>query len=48
MTGFLLMPIASGGGAHLPRQADVSPDRDHLGRIFNNQARLPTCWCRVW
>lgn len=28
------------GGANLPRQADVFPDRDHFGRIFFNQARL--------
>ena len=27
------------GGANLPRQADVFPDRDHFGRIFYNQAR---------
>lgn len=26
------------GGANLPRQADVFPDRDHFGRIFYNQA----------
>ena len=26
------------GGANLPRQADVFPDRDHFGRIFFNQA----------
>ena len=35
------------GGANLPRQADVFPDRDHFGRIFYNQARLPACWFRV-
>ena len=28
------------GGAFLPLQADVFPDRDHFGRIFYNQARL--------
>ncbi|CAD7701972.1 unnamed protein product [Ostreobium quekettii] len=28
------------GGANLPRQADVFPDRDHFGRIFYNQARM--------
>ena len=33
------MSIVSGGGANLPRQAKVSPDRDHFGRIFYNQAR---------
>ncbi len=31
------------GGANLPRQADVFPDRDHFGRIFYNQARLAAC-----
>ena len=28
------------GGANLPYQADVFPDRDHFGRIFFNQARM--------
>jgi acetyl-CoA carboxylase carboxyltransferase component len=28
------------GGAYLPRQAEVFPDRDHFGRIFYNQARM--------
>src|SRR5437588_5466595 len=28
------------GGAYLPLQADVFPDRDHFGRIFYNQARM--------
>jgi acetyl-CoA carboxylase carboxyltransferase component len=28
------------GGAFLPLQAEVFPDRDHFGRIFFNQARL--------
>ncbi|KAG5463530.1 MAG: carboxyl transferase, partial [Olpidium bornovanus] len=28
------------GGANLPRQADVFPDRDHFGRIFYNQATM--------
>ena len=35
------------GGANLPRQADVFPDRDHFGRIFYNQARLPACCFRA-
>uniref|UniRef100_W5MZZ6 methylcrotonoyl-CoA carboxylase n=1 Tax=Lepisosteus oculatus TaxID=7918 RepID=W5MZZ6_LEPOC len=35
----LMFPVDS-GGANLPRQADVFPDRDHFGRIFYNQARL--------
>jgi acetyl-CoA carboxylase carboxyltransferase component len=28
------------GGAFLPLQAEVFPDRDHFGRIFYNQARM--------
>ena len=28
------------GGANLPRQAEVFPDREHFGRIFYNQANL--------
>ncbi len=28
------------GGAYLPAQDEVFPDRDHFGRIFFNQARL--------
>ena len=28
------------GGAFLPRQAEVFPDRDHFGRIFFNQANM--------
>jgi acetyl-CoA carboxylase carboxyltransferase component len=28
------------GGAFLPMQADVFPDREHFGRIFFNQARM--------
>lgn len=36
---FLTLTVDS-GGANLPRQADVFPDRDHFGRIFFNQARL--------
>ena len=28
------------GGANLPRQDAVFPDRDHFGRIFYNQAKL--------
>ena len=37
---FLLTPLVDSGGANLPRQADVFPDREHFGRIFYNQARL--------
>ena len=32
--------LVDSGGAFLPRQADVFPDRDHFGRIFFNQARM--------
>lgn len=35
-----LSPSVDSGGANLPRQAEVFPDRDHFGRIFYNQARL--------
>ncbi|XP_055488154.1 methylcrotonoyl-CoA carboxylase beta chain, mitochondrial [Leucoraja erinacea] len=30
--------LVDSGGANLPRQADVFPDREHFGRIFYNQA----------
>ena len=32
--------LVDSGGAFLPLQAEVFPDRDHFGRIFANQARL--------
>ena len=32
--------LVDSGGAFLPFQADVFPDRDHFGRIFYNQARM--------
>ncbi|ENI4485560.1 methylcrotonoyl-CoA carboxylase [Vibrio fluvialis] len=32
--------LVDSGGANLPHQADVFPDRDHFGRIFYNQARM--------
>lgn len=32
--------MVDSGGANLPNQADVFPDRDHFGRIFYNQARM--------
>jgi 3-methylcrotonyl-CoA carboxylase beta subunit len=28
------------GGANLPTQDEVFPDRDHFGRIFFNQANM--------
>ncbi len=40
------------GGAFLPRQDDVFPDREHFGRIFYNQANMSAAgipqvcrWC---
>jgi 3-methylcrotonyl-CoA carboxylase beta subunit len=32
--------LVESGGAFLPRQDEVFPDRDHFGRIFFNQANL--------
>jgi acetyl-CoA carboxylase carboxyltransferase component len=32
--------LVDSGGAFLPLQAEVFPDRDHFGRIFYNQAQL--------
>jgi len=32
--------LVDSGGANLPTQDDVFPDRDHFGRIFFNQANL--------
>ena len=32
--------LVDSGGAFLPLQADVFPDKEHFGRIFYNQARL--------
>ena len=32
--------LVDSGGANLPFQADVFPDREHFGRIFYNQARM--------
>src|SRR6266849_5397367 len=32
--------LVDSGGAFLPAQDEVFPDRDHFGRIFYNQARL--------
>lgn len=35
--------LVDSGGAFLPLQAEVFPDRDHFGRIFFNQARMSAC-----
>ena len=32
--------LVDSGGAYLPAQDEVFPDRDHFGRIFYNQARM--------
>jgi 3-methylcrotonyl-CoA carboxylase beta subunit len=32
--------LVDSGGANLPNQVDVFPDRDHFGRIFYNQATM--------
>ena len=32
--------LVDSGGANLPHQQDVFPDRDHFGRIFFNQANM--------
>ncbi len=32
--------LVDSGGAFLPLQSDVFPDREHFGRIFYNQARM--------
>jgi len=32
--------LVDSGGANLPQQDDVFPDRDHFGRIFYNQATM--------
>ena len=32
--------LVDSGGAYLPMQDEVFPDRDHFGRIFFNQARM--------
>jgi len=32
--------LVDSGGAFLPKQDEVFPDRDHFGRIFFNQANM--------
>lgn len=32
--------LVDSGGANLPRQAEVFPDKDHFGKIFYNQANM--------
>lgn len=38
--GMPCLYLVDSGGAFLPLQAEVFPDRDHFGRIFYNQARM--------
>ena len=38
--GLPCLYLVDSGGANLPRQDEVFPDRDHFGRIFYNQANL--------
>ncbi len=35
-----VVSLVDSGGANLPNQDDVFPDRDHFGRIFYNQAQM--------
>ncbi|WP_368183976.1 carboxyl transferase domain-containing protein [Aestuariibius sp. HNIBRBA575] len=35
-----VISLVDSGGANLPNQDEVFPDRDHFGRIFYNQARM--------
>ena len=39
-TGCPCIYLVDSGGANLPNQDDVFPDRDHFGRIFYNQATM--------
>lgn len=32
--------LVDSGGANLPHQSEVFPDRDHFGRFFFNQANM--------
>ena len=36
--------LVDSGGANLPHQTEVFPDREHFGRIFYNQATLSSLW----
>jgi len=38
--GLTCVYLVDSGGAFLPMQSEVFPDRDHFGRIFYNQARM--------
>jgi len=38
--GLACLYLVDSGGAYLPMQSEVFPDREHFGRIFYNQARM--------
>jgi 3-methylcrotonyl-CoA carboxylase beta subunit len=38
--GLACVYLVDSGGANLPRQGEIFPDRDHFGRIFFNQANM--------
>lgn len=38
--GLACIYLVDSGGAYLPLQSEVFPDREHFGRIFYNQARM--------
>jgi 3-methylcrotonyl-CoA carboxylase beta subunit len=38
--GLPCLYLVDSGGAYLPMQSEVFPDRDHFGRIFYNQAQM--------
>jgi len=37
---YIFFCVVDSGGANLPRQADVFPDKEHFGRTFYNQATM--------
>ena len=50
---FDLMVSVDSGGANLPHQAELFPDREHFGRIFYNQAimssmGIPQVYVHPW
>jgi 3-methylcrotonyl-CoA carboxylase beta subunit len=40
LNGLPCIYLVDSGGANLPNQAEVFPDREHFGRIFFNQAQM--------
>lgn len=40
--------MVDSGGAFLPKQAEVFPDKDHFGRIFFNQANMSAAGIVRW